>query len=243
MKPLKKMKGLKYDKIALVLGNGPSLRKLNVEDIEKYSPDIFVVNDFYLKPIARLIQPQYYCLSDPDSLIQPSIEMRHSASATLDYIETNNCTLILSHFYRKLQIPTSIKKIFFNDREFTIFSKNINPCKPRGYSSLTVLKALSVAIYFGYKKIYILGIDNTEFKAIFGSKNNELWMRTDKLYEDKNLEAFTYPVYSSGGISGKFLQYAIWFGDFLKFSNGKIINLDTESLIDAFPKSESIIEY
>ena len=234
------MKGTKKDKIALVLGNGPSLSKLNLDDIATFSPDIFVVNDFYLKPIAKKLSPNFYCLSDPDSLISPNIEMRHSPSATLQYIKDNESIVLLPHFYRNIQIPSSIRKIFFNDREFTIFSKNINPCRPRGYSSLTILKTLSVAIYFGYSKIYLLGVDNSEFKALFGDIDNRLWMRTDRLYEDEGIEKYVYPVYSLDGISGKFQQYAIWFGDFKKFTRANILNLDTESLIDAFPKVERI---
>ena len=41
------------------------------------------------------------------------------------------------------------------------------------------------------------------------------------------------------GISGRMQSYAHLFGDLNKFPSDKIINLDSRSLTDAFPKIES----
>jgi hypothetical protein len=235
---LRRVKGSKAGLNALVLGNGPSLAKINLSNIREKNPDIFVVNAFNQMSISAEITPKYYCLSDPDSIIKPDRPVPHNHDSTFEFISKNNCTLLLSHFYRKIQIPESIKCIYFNDKEFTLFSRNLNPCFPRGYSSLTILKAISVALYMGYDKIYILGVDNTEFNSLVGDLENRILLNTDNLYADNSLNRNVYFHSSAGGAAGAFLQYANWFGDFGKFPKNRIINLDTESLIDAFPKSK-----
>ncbi|CAN2170039.1 hypothetical protein MCEGKSE7_00038 [Candidatus Nanopelagicaceae bacterium] len=225
---------------ALVLGNGPSLGKINLENVKEMQPDIFVVNSFNQLAISAEIKPDYYCLSDPDSIIKPDRSVPHNSDSTFEYITQRKCTLILSHFYRKIKISESINRIYFNDKEFTLFGRNLNPCFPRGYSSLTILKAIAVALYMGYDKIYILGVDNTEFKSLVGNIDNKTLLETNNLYADNSLVHMSYIFGSAGGIAGQFLQYANWFGDFSKFPQDRIINLDTESLIDAFQKQKII---
>jgi hypothetical protein len=192
-----------------------------------------------LKDIANNVIPDFYCLSDPDSFVQPDRMVRHSNSKMLDYIDSNNSTLLIPHFYRKFKLGIDNHIIYFNDREFQFLSRNINPCFPRSYASLTVLKALSVAIYLGYEKVYILGVDNTEFRALCSDQNGNYWLNIARLYEDSSANLM-YPVYSVSGISGKFQQYATWFADFHKFPKDRIFNLDTSSLIDAFTKVSKI---
>ena len=203
-------------------------------------PDIFVVNSFNQMEISNEITPNYYCLSDPDSIIKSERPVPHNSESTFEYIIQNQCTLILSHFYRKFDIPDSIERLYFNDKEFTLFGQNLNPCFPRGYSSLTILKTIAVALYMGYDKIYLLGVDNTQFKSLVGDKDNKTLLDTNDLYGENSLVHMKYVFGSAGGIAGQFLQYARWFGDFKKFPKEKIFNLDTESLIDAFPKQKII---
>jgi hypothetical protein len=240
LKPLRQLKGSKTGQIALVLGNGPSLNRINLEDILKHSPDVFVLNDYYMKDLAKVLKPSFYCLSDPDSFYQPERNVRHSNSSAVAYMEENNCTLLISHLYRKVDLGTKCKSLYFNDRELSIFNRNINPLRIRGYSSLTILKSLSIAVFLGYSQIYILGVDNTEHRALIGDKNNDIWLRTDKLYEDNASNPLNYPLHLTSGLAGKFSQYATWFNDFSKFPCDRIINLDLESIIEYFPKSDVI---
>jgi hypothetical protein len=237
---IRSVKGTKKGMKALVLGNGPSLGKINLANIREMKPDVFVVNSFNQMAISNEITPDYYCLSDPDSFIKPERSVPHNSDSTFEYILQTKCTLILSHFYRKSVIPHSINRLYFNDKEFTLFGRNLNPCFPRGYSSLTILKTIAVALYMGYDKIYILGVDNTQFKSLVGAFDNKTLLETNDLYGENSLVHMKYVFGSAGGIAGQFLQYANWFGDFKKFPKEKIINLDMESLIDAFPKQKII---
>jgi hypothetical protein len=130
--------------------------------------------------------------------------------------------------------------VYFNDLELASLSKNINPCRPRGYSSQTVMKALAISIFMGYDKIYLLGVDNSECKSLFGDSRNNLWVRTDNYYASSSLKSFDYQVFTPSGADGAFAQYATWFSDFKKFAKGNVFNLDLDSLVDAFPKTKHI---
>jgi hypothetical protein len=94
----------------------------------------------------------------------------------------------------------------------------------------------------GYDKIYILGVDNTEFKSLVGNISNRTLLEIKNLYDKNSLLEIKHFAGPDCGIAGQFLQYANWFGDFSKFPKDKIINLDTQSLIDAFPKQEKIFD-
>ena len=63
----KQLYNSKVGKVALVLGNGPSLDKLNTNKVKSFVNDVFVVNDFYKLSISNEVQPTYYVLSDPAS--------------------------------------------------------------------------------------------------------------------------------------------------------------------------------
>ena len=240
LRPLSALKNSKSGQIALVLGNGPSLNKINIHNVKQHSPDIFAVNDYYMKEIAKELIPSFYCLSDPDTFIQPDRKVLHKNSAMYSYIEKHDCIILKSHLYRKIDLGIQNTTLYFNDREMLSLNRNINPLKIRGYSSLTILKALSVAIFLGYSKIYILGVDNTQHLAITADLENNFSLRSDKLYEDPNQEHINFPLSPPSGIAGKFQQYAYWFADFYKFPRDRIINLDVNSIIDYFPKSSEI---
>ena len=235
LSPLRAARGSKKGSIALVLGNGPSLNQLDVEDVLRFRPDVFVTNGYYATNAARSVKPTFYCLSDTASFFDNG-GAPQSISDTLSYISNSGSTLLISHYYRKQKLSIANQVIYFNDRELSTFSNNIDPCRPRGYSSQTVMKALAVAIYMGYDKIYLLGVDNSECKSLFGDSNNKLWVRTNTYYATSVLKDFNFPVETHSGADAAFAQYATWFSDFKKFAKGNVFNLDIESIVDAFPK-------
>jgi hypothetical protein len=102
------------------------------------------------------------------------------------------------------------------------------------------MKALAVAIHLGYDKIYLLGVDNSECKSLFGDSDNKLWVRTDSYYAASDSGRYDFQVFTPSGADAAFAQYATWFSDFKKFSKGNVFNLDNESIIDAFPKVERL---
>ena len=238
----------KYGKTALVLGSGPSLNSLNSSIAREYFDDVFVVNNYYLHEIAKELVPDYYALSDPNHFVDDKTNAVHDDASLYRYLIENNITLLLSHFYRKKEINSGISTLFFDDREWRGLRKNISPIRPRSYGSFTLYKALALACHFGYETIYVLGLDNTEFKSYIGSIDNKIYVNNDSHYAKSSVELRTTnsPEGFTSGMAGQMQSYALQFADLQLFRNFNIINLDAKSLVDAFEKVEShpaIIQY
>lgn len=99
---------------------------------------------------------------------------------------------------------------------------------------MTLYKALAYALWFGYKNIYILGMDNTYPRNLFSDKdNNILNLEIHSSTNDYVLDMTKL----YGCIGDVLVEISQIFHDAKKFSNKSIINLDPYSLTDAFKKS------
>ena len=134
------------------------------------------------------------------------------------------------------------QRFYFDDRELSAWTKNTHPTKPRGYVGLTLYKALAFAIFLGYEKIYILGMDNTQFMAHMSDLNNSILLRSNHAYsshleKDKASVQMDFSEKTLDGMASFFTTYSHIFADLRKFK-GPIYNLDQLSLTTAFPKLE-----
>jgi hypothetical protein len=228
----------KNGKTVLILGNGPSASKIDHQAIQNNFDNLIVVNNYLDFSFADEVIPDFFCISDPNSFNDESSQL-------YKYLKQNDITVIASHFYRKSNFLFGMKTIFFDDRELHIpFWNNISPLWPRSYCSYTFYKALSIAIHLGYERIFILGLDNTEFKSYIGTSDNELHLDLDSFYGTKIEKKIDHtPKLRSlhgfpDGLSGRLQSYALAFGDLKKFKSSRIINLDQGSLILDFEKSD-----
>lgn len=236
-KELRSVKSTKSGKTVLILGNGPSASKIDHGNLRNNFDELIVVNNYLDFSFAHEIIPDYFCISDPNSFSNADSELNL-------YLDRNKIPVIASHFYRKSALIQKRHCLFFDDRELHIpFWKNVSPLWPRSYASYTFFKALGVAIYLGYEVIYILGLDNTEFKSYVGNSDNELFLDLNSFYGRGSLS--TSPInqqYKSlqgfpDGLSGRLQSYSLAYGDLQHFESANIINLDEESLIMNFKKS------
>jgi hypothetical protein len=125
--------------------------------------------------------------------------------------------------------------IGFVDYEVSCFN-NIAPIFPRSYNSMTLYKALAISVWLNYKKIYIIGMDNTYIKDIYCNKENHI-LRLERHAGGENYLQDISALYSS--IGDLVIKMGESFKHLEKFSNSKnIFNLDPYSLVDAFPKVE-----
>jgi hypothetical protein len=234
---LSEMRDSKVGKVALVLGNGKSLDTLNVREVPNFVDDIFVVNDFFKTEISMKIKPNFYCLSDPASFTDAEFDAMNPLSSFSSYLSDLSITLLLPH---NINFLGSQKTLKFNDLESPFYlSKSINPTKPRGYTSVTLYKALAIACHLNYDKIFILGLDNTEFQGYSSNYVNHVLAKPNyagfRLEFRQDLESRYMDVLVSG-IAGRMTSYGRLFSDLRKFPVNKIENLDEYSLTDAFPK-------
>ena len=232
---LRHLKNQNLQRQALVLGNGPSLVKLSftkISSLQKKYLDVFVVNYFPLFQNIGGFKPNFLVLSDTGTMPSNSSER---TKKLWEWIRNNpSVTLCVPYYWRKEVEQFTSNTIYFNDSDLTGVFRNINPLFPRSYASLTAYKAMSISIFLGYQKTYILGIDNSNYRNLVFTPNNQV-LQQPFHFEDYGLTTnFTQTL---GFNAAKyFLDLAEILDDLELFKGYNILNLDTDSIIDTFEK-------
>ena len=233
---IRSTKDSKIGKTALLLGNGPSLNRLQVKNVLKDSPDIWVVNDFYKTEVAKHLQVNFYVLSDADHLNPLDLMGNSRFKPIIEKVNQDAAYLVLPNW-----ISTAIQKakmetraLYFDDRQLSAWTRNTSPDAGRGYIGLTAYKALAYCIYLGYDEIYILGMDGSEFQLLASDEQNRLLLGGHHAYKDESISK-DLSSHFLDGFAGAFMTYAHTSGDLEKFS-GPVFNLDSSSFITRFPK-------
>jgi hypothetical protein len=236
------IKGIKTAREVIVIGNGPSQDCLNAEvvtEFMKFGGEIIVVNFWNENLKFKKIIPDYLVISDPGTLafkLQES-NLLEKNRQLYEYLKSNEKIKIICPLYRCEELAQMFKEeriIGFVDTELRMWTGNINPLFPRGYLSMTLYKALALAIWMGYKKLYIIGMDNTYPRNLYCSKENKL------INHEIHAGSTDYAIDHSDmfkNISDALIEYSYLFIDAKKFTRNNIINLDQYSLTDAFTKT------
>lgn len=241
----KLLKTISCGKKAFVFANGPSLNKLDPHKILFYKRagyDIFAVNSYINSEFAKIVNPTHYVFSDPahfgHNLHLLSEKRRKEVVEDVDKVRSCGAVLYVPiQYYNKMSYPN---KYAFCDAE-NIFNNNITITKPRGYLSMTAYKALAIACYMGYDAIYISGFDNNYFKTISVDQDNLLYYNDIHFYGAPPSGDVRFRVTDEGGSIGELLySHHFLFKQLEKFSGFPIINLDENSLVDAFSKKHNL---
>ncbi len=243
LKGLKYISQKKYDKEVLLIGNGPSASLL----------DINVLNDMQIEGNLEImgmnfctdyckkndLLPNYIVLSDPYFINEPNDER---VVKLINWINENrNITLFMpmqweNIFHKNFPLENSI--FYFNDLNLRGWTKNINPLKPRGYTSMTAYKSISILSFLGYKKINIIGIDNSFYLKFSADQENILWqesVHSSDNYHKKTNISNQFP----RGTVDYFYSLSNCFLDLQLFKSLPIVNLDSSSITDLFKKEPS----
>lgn len=224
---LKRNQGLQIkgdDKdICFVLGNGPSLKKVNFDFLAPFP--CFTTNMFYVGNNG--FKSKYHLLIDPaygtDELL-PYVKQVHSENK-----ETN---LILNKRFKNRAEQEGLlgDRIYFVNISYVSHGNEVRCDMQKAMSgSLNVIPvAIECAIYMGYKKIYLLGCD---FNSYVNGK-----------YEHYNDPAGYEDMICRRGIVGELIRCAIIHNqhyaldEYSRAHGSKIINLTEGSLIDAYER-------
>lgn len=240
LKGIRKLHNSRLGRTALVIGNGPSLKSLDVAVIRSEYPsmDIFAVNWFPLTSEVEDLQPDYLVLSDP--LTHPENREDPRNNDLWKYIYNMNDLVVLLPSWWFNSVEKSDREsgrfFFFEDTGLEGWTRNISLTRPRGYLSLTAYKALAAACYFGFDQILIIGIDNTMYKGLVVTENNSIHLNSHHFYQSSVSGDLTDT--SPNGVADVFFDISLCFHD-LKRCFGRhpgIVHLDPNSLVDAFPK-------
>ncbi len=157
-------KNIAEGKRCFIIGNGPSL---TVEDLELLKDeDCFAVNRIFRLFQRTKWRPTYYCCQDEVLLDDMSDEIE---SAVVECKEVLLSGYLLKN--KKSKYPEKTCFFYLNKGPFPddvpLFSEDITKELFEGF---TVLYAcIQIAVYMGYKEIYLLGVDHNYMQT----KDNE----------------------------------------------------------------------
>lgn len=210
-----------------ILATGPSLSNLSEIQIENLKNEItFGVNSFYKVQKTSVIIPKYYFLLDnlywdEWSNVFNEIENKYKS----------NCPIFVTDFRAKKHInkKKSISDdIFLYMKKFPVDFISSDLDKNMFIGMNVVATAILSAIYFGFKEIYLVGAD---YNAFCNQGRGHAYDDKDELVNvDYNL-AFYLKFYWIGTE----IHYLIY--KYAKQKGVKIINLNNNSLLDAYPKA------
>lgn len=241
-----KYKNIFKDKTALILGNGPSQEYITKKDLITFKKKgiIFFVNYWFLNNNIKKIVPHFLVISDIRLLNKESDNFFNSKNKIL-------LKYIRKHISMKIICPIRVKKkllkvvkdedriIAFCDSELRGILSNTLPIFPRGYISMTVYKAIAVANWMNFKKIFILGVDNTYPRNTYSDINNSIL--NHEIHAGKKFKETTVVNNTSNyrSMADLFQEISFLFRDAFKLNiNNNIYNLDEYSLTDAFKKQK-----
>lgn len=229
----------------ILLGNGPSLNKIKVKDLQKFQKNgnkIFATNFWFANKKYSQIIPNYLIISDvklfksrkyfkSNSLYKKKINLHEyiNKHSEINLILPPNCVK-----YAKVLFKNNIYT--FSDSEFDFLYSFSNPFIPRGYSSISIINGLSLAKWLNFKKIFLLGIDNTYLRHLFSNKNNDILFLETHSYNDSLICDYTNR-YNS--IFDYIYDHIKVFKSYETLAKSKnIFNLDENSLTSFFIKKE-----
>lgn len=242
LKPLKTVRGTKRSTSALVLGNGPSVKSLDWDAVRRAQSnglELIVVNWFPLTPRGQEMTPDVLVLSDPTMGPDRGVDPRNQRL----------WEFVRAHPSVRLAVPVSwfpsVSRIgdllprtwFFDDASLEGWTSSSSPLRPRGYLSLTVYKALGIALFLGYERINVLGVDNTMFRGLRVDTENHIHLEDHHFYE-KAREDQDLSWFCPNGVADYFYDLSLCFLHLRRSFGGhtNIVNLDPDSLVDCFPK-------
>lgn len=205
-----------------ICGNGPSLRKVNLDELDG---DTIVMNDHWRVAPQYKKKPTFYMLNDI-AYVDDSFRER-----MLGFL---NCCPEIPHIITASMGPAMAKKygdvksnIYYYNSQGVTFKHNHNiDFTKQTYAVWNIVtRAIQLAVYLGYKEIYLIGCDYSLFASRYlthaydkdGVKTECPFLLRDMLYK------YTFTTH----IHYEMARYA-------KEHQIKIVNLTTESLLDAY---------
>lgn len=156
-KSIKRYKNSKKGKRCFIIGNGPSLTISDLNKINEFGDDSFAVNRIYKLFDKTDWRPSYY-VSQDSKVIEESKD-------NFDLIKTNCKNMFISTSVGKKCIKKFKNQINFfyinTSKYYPHFPKFSFDVAKQVYEGMTVAYGcIQLAVYMGYKEIYLIGTDH-----------------------------------------------------------------------------------
>jgi hypothetical protein len=245
---LRALRGTARGRNAFVFANGPSVQLLDPVKVKNTGFDIFATNGFLWSEFSRVAVPTHYVLSDPacfslqpEKMSEEQREISRLYVPLLEKIHASGMTLFMPMEQWSVLRGTG-KAVGFCDIENEFSDNAADVTRPRGYWPLTAYKALAVANYLGYDKVYICGFDNDYFLRLEVDAQNRLYYG-DKHFFDAGKKRDAAKYSDCAGVGEYLYEQHFVFTQLAKFPASRVVNLDKQSLATCFPKSHELDLY
>lgn len=169
--------GLYDNQRCFIIGNGPSIKK---QDLKKIRNEIiFTVNDIIKSSVFRDIKSKYHVYADPAYF---NGEFKDVFNDSLRYMKEYDESIKIFVPYRfKKNVDEGVIGLidyyYYDGMSFTLYKKSkgklIDLKRPIFVCQTVIQMAIYIAIYMGFKQIYLMGCDMTGFLEFYTSKKIE----------------------------------------------------------------------
>lgn len=230
----------------IIMGNGPSLRQTIAENIDILkSNDSLAVNFAANAPEFFEIKPKYYVLADPHFFANrdnEAVARLYENLAKTDW----QMTLFIPNS-QDVTLPENITVEKFNmvgiEGWQWLQNAAFDACRAMPRPRNVLIASIMVAIFKGYKEIYIVGADHSWLKTISVNSNNEVVSVQPHFYKEEKKEVTRvnneYASYSLHQIIYSFYVAFRAYHQIRRYADARgiqIYNSTPESFIDAFER-------
>lgn len=221
------LKKYKTSNVCYICGNGPSLKKVNLDELQG---DIIVMNDHWRIAHNFKKRPTFYMIND-SAYALPELHERLKGVMECFPEIPHLMAVNIGYAVDKLFCQKKTNVYYYNPIGRTFKSKyNIDFTKCTYYTWNIVSAAIQLSLYLGYKEIRLLGCDYSLFASRFmshmydrdGQKVPCPFRLRDMLYK------YTFTTH----IHYELARYAEKVGV-------KIINMTKDTLLDAYEIDEN----
>lgn len=164
-KEIQKLYNIHGGERCFIIGNGPSLMN---EDLEKLKNEItFASNRIYEIYNQTKWRPTYYCSADPNvakTIKKNIIDVVNSSSMiflNLRYINDYDREITEDNKVYFYYVPIALGINHIKNENKQVLPKFSNDFSKKTYSSATITyEMIQLAIYMGFREIYLIGVDH-----------------------------------------------------------------------------------
>ena len=244
----KQYKNIHSGKRCFILGNGPSLKKVDFMDLS--NEYVFTVNKFARSENASCVKSNYHFWADSNFFKDDNTAETREVIDTMTNIAIDNADVVSFYplsqreFVESHGIDKKIKVAYYSSpyRLEDHMNDEVDYSKLTFCFGTVVQWCITMAIYMGFSEIYLLGCDNTFIMTIIKSalrQNDESdygykissveKKRMEKLLDDNSLEQYV-SIYLNN-----LKEYRLLF-EYCTKRNIKLINCSAETVIDSIPR-------
>lgn len=247
----KHLKGIHEGKRCYILGNGPSLKKIDLSFLK--GKHVFSVNSFSNSPYCNEIKPEFHFWADPsyfdgtyleEGVIQEwkkMLEEEREGGVKLFLPYTDDARIFFERNKTKIQMGENDSVFWF----FTLYDPHphmkLNPdiTKPLPICRTVVQLAAIAAIYMGFSEIVLLGCDGTSVLNDFNSilENREIHQHFYDDEKDEFKQAKRFVPTSEYVCYAQYRVFLMWrlIVEYCQNNNITITNVIDKTLLDIVP--------